>query len=242
MFRTLLIGSALTLAAAAAQADPGYYVLAPYDNKGIRTIDFRYWTVKPKGRGEVIWPEIGVGYSVNSRWTTEIFQSYIGSSQMATQPSTLNWQNTVLLTQGELPVDVGLHLQLIKNRIMVDRRAIEFGPLLQADIGRTQLNLNLVFDRGFSDTAAPVTNLKYQWQLRHRWTPALHFGAQGFGELGRWDDWAPSAQQSHRAGPAVFGTLRLGEREAFKAQAAYLVGKTYGQRGHMFTMRTHYEF
>ena len=239
---TKLIAAALVLVAGSALADPGYYVVTPYDNAGIRTVDFRYWAVKPKGSGEVIWPELGLSYGVNSRWTTTVFQSYIGSSTLATQPSTLNWQNTVLLTQGELPVDIGLHLQLISDRRRSDRRAIEFGPLLQADFGRTRANLNLIFDRGFSDTAPPLTQLKYQWQLRHRWTPALQFGAEGFGELGRWDDWLPSDRQSHRAGPALFGTLKLGEREAVKGQAAFLLGKTYGQRGHMFTLRTIYEF
>ncbi len=240
--KTQFLAIALALSASCAAADPGYYVVTPYDNEGIRTIDFRYWTVKPDGRGEVIWPEIGFGYGVNSRWTTELFMSYIGSSSMATRPSTLNWQNEVLLTQGELPFDIAMHVQLISNRIRTERRAIEFGPVLQTDVGRTQLTGNLFFERSFGDPTVQTTQMKYQWQIRHRWHRLLHVGAQGFGELGDWDDWLPNDRQSHRAGPAVFTTIRLGQREAVKLQAAYLRGRTYGRSGAMFTLRAHYEF
>jgi hypothetical protein len=82
---------------------------------------------------------------------------------------------------------------------------------------------------------------KYQWQLRHRWRPWLHFGAQGFGEVGPWRHWATRDEQSHRAGPALFGTLPVGEGN-FSWQMAYLIGSTYARHGQMFTMRTKYDF
>ncbi len=52
----------------------------------------------------------------------------------------------------------------------------------------------------------------------------------------------PHHRQSHRAGPALFSTIRFGQREAIKLQAAYLGGRTYGRIGNMFTMRAFYEF
>ena len=70
---------------------------------------------------------------------------------------------------------------------------------------------------------------------------ALNFGAQGFGELGPWDDWAPHDLQSHRAGPALFGSIGVGPG-TIGWQAAYLVGKTYGQRGQMLSFRVKYDF
>ncbi|MBC7941753.1 MAG: hypothetical protein H7Z19_18695, partial [Chitinophagaceae bacterium] len=160
-----------------------------------------------------------------------------------TQLSSWNWSNDLLLTQGELPVDVALHTQLVRNRLGDRETVIEFGPVLQTDLGRTQLNANLFFERTLaSRSAADPTQLKYQWQARYRWMPGVHFGAQGFGELGAWDDWSPRQAQSHRAGPAVFGSLRLNEREEVKLQAAWLMGKTYGRRGHMFSTRLAYDF
>jgi len=238
--RLPLLASALCLAASSALADPGYYVVTPYDNEGLLTVEVRYWTVKPDGGTEVIWPEVGFGYGVTSRWTTTLLLSYIGSSKRPMEQSSLNWQNEVLLTQGELPFDLALHLQLIADRVDTERRAFEFGPVLQTEFGRTQLNANLIFERKWGTAQPSPTKLKYQWQVRHHWRPQLHFGAQGFGELGPWDDWA--TKQSHRAGPALFTTFRGAEREAIKVQAAYLVGRTYGKSGHMFTLRAHYEF
>lgn len=238
----LAAASLMTLAAAPARADPGYYVVTPYDNVGKVIVDFRYWTTRARGRGEVVWPEVGLGYGVNSRWTTELFLSLAGSQTYAVKPSSLNWQNQVLLTQGEWPLDLALHAQFINNQQSLRGTTLELGPLVQTDWGRTQVNANLIFERALSgDTAAPA-ELKYQWQLRYRWGPMLHFGLQGFGEVGPWNRWASADKQSHRVGPALFLTLRPGGDTVFKLQAAWLEGKTFTQRGHMFTLRAHAEF
>lgn len=53
--RRLLLVS-LLLAARAAIADPGYYLVTAYDNAGRVNIDCRYWTVKAHRSAEVIWP------------------------------------------------------------------------------------------------------------------------------------------------------------------------------------------
>lgn len=226
-----------------AAADPGYYVVTPYDNEGLVIVDLRYWSTHPRRGSRDVWPEFGIGYGATSRWTTELFWSGIGPSLSEVTPSTLNWQNQFLLTQGEWPLDVALHLQWVRDLSGARAHALEWGPLLQTDLGRTQLNFNLVFERPLGSARGKSTQLKYQWQLRHRWQPGWHIGAQGFGELGPWDDWYAASRQSHRAGPALFVTLGGGEeRRALKLQAALLAGRTFGRSGQMFTMRTHLEF
>src|SRR5687767_5851938 len=47
--RLAFVAAPLALACAAASADPGYYVVTVYDEPGVRTLDFRYWTVKRPG-------------------------------------------------------------------------------------------------------------------------------------------------------------------------------------------------
>lgn len=236
----LVLYALIAAAPLAAQADPGYYVVTPYDNEGLRIVDFRYWSTHPQRGNRMVWPEIGFGYGVTSRWTTEIFWSGIGNSAGDVTTGSWNWQNQLLFTQGELPVDIAAHLQLVREP--GGSRAFEFGPVVQTDLGRTQLNLNLIFDRPLGTDSSGRTRLKYQWQVRYRWLPPLHVGAQGFGELGTWNDWSPAAKQSHRVGPAVFLTFRDDDERAFKLQAAQLWGKTYGKVGRMFTMRAHMEF
>jgi hypothetical protein len=242
IFRSHLAGGLLAAWPICALADPGYYVVTPYDNAGVRSIDIRYWTFKATDQKEYIWPELGFAYGVNSRWTTELFLSGIGTRANDVHASTLNWQNDVLLTQGELPVDVALHAQFIKERNALQELYTEWGPVLQTDVGRTQFNFNAFFAQAFHVEQAQPTELKYQFQVRHRLSPAVHVGVQGFGELGPWNHWSASADQSHRAGPALFGKIALGEGQAIKWQAAWLVGKTNTVRGHMFTMKVQYDF
>ena len=241
MPRATLISLLLLSASGVALADPGYYVVSAYDNEGVRSVDFRYWTVKFKDSPATLWPEIGLGYGVTSRWYTELFASYIGTLDTAVELSTLNWQNEFLLTQGEYPFDLAVHASLIKNREAADGYALEYGPVLQTDVGRTQLNANVFFERSYNSSYASGTQAKYQWQIKYRWRPVLQFGLQGFGELGEWDHWAPHDRQSHRAGPAAFGNVRVGE-QSISYQAAYLLGSIYGQNGSMFSMRIQYAF
>lgn len=237
-----LAALALALTCGSARgADPGYYVVTVYDNPGQKTLDLRYWTVKLPGSPTITWPEAGFGWNVNGRWYTELYASWVGSSDFATRLSTLNWQNDVLLTQGQYPFDLAVHTQLVRPENPASGYTIELGPALQTDIGRTQLNFNVFFERDFAMQSATVTQMKYQWQVRHRWKAWLHVGAQGFGELGPWDHWAPHEAQSNRAGPALFGSIDAGSG-TIGWQAAYLFGKTFGQRADMFTMRLKVDF
>jgi hypothetical protein len=235
-FRAALAALWLAFATAPAAADPGYYVVTAYPEQGARWVEARYWTVKPNTGGEVVWPEVGLGAGLTSRWTAVVFASFIGPSDLRTRLSTLNWQNEVLLTQGEWPVDIALHLQGIRDPNS-NFSAVEFGPVLQTDLGRTQLNANVFLERGWFAGSWLPTEMKYQWQVRHRWQRGLHVGAQGFGELGPWNDWVPSSRQSHRAGPAVFAEWPGAGAQPLQIQGAWLWGRTYGQSGHMATIR-----
>lgn len=208
-----------------ALADPGYYLLTPYGTPGAVTLDLRYWTVNPSGRQAVLWPEIGVRYGVSDRWTSELFASYIGNSLREQTLSSINWQNSFLLTDGRQPFDLALHVQLIRNR--GEGNAIEFGPVFQTEVGLTQLNLNLVFERVWP--SAKGTSLKYQAQALQLVGRGVRMGVQAFGELGAWDGGWGTA--SHRAGPVA----RVHLFDNWNLQAAYLRGKTYGSRGDMFS-------
>lgn len=240
-----LLPLALAAGPALAGAPPGYYLVSVYDNEGLRTLDFRYWAVQQKpGTPSTTWPEIGLGWNVTKRWYTEFLLSYIGGPG---QPNTLadyNWQNDFLLTQGQYPFDLALHSNIKWANESYEGKGIEFGLVFQTELAaRLQFNANLFLERhvGGDDGSKP-TEMNYQWQLKYRWRPGFQFGAQGFGELGEWSHWAPRDKQSHRAGPAIFGTLPLGNGQNFRYEAAYLYGSIYTKHSKMVTARLRYEF
>jgi len=211
--------------AGAAVADPGYYLITPYSEPGQWTLDLRYWSVTPQGGNTVVWPEAGVRYGVNSVWTTELLASFEGPHPDDLSLNGWNWQNEILLTSGQSPFDLALHLQAIHSPD--DGNLLQWGALWQTELGLTRVNFNAIFERQYQDGAKPV-QLKIQWQALHPVVPGLRLGVQGFGELGPWDHW--SSHQSHRAGPSVDWGLPWGE-----LQASYLFGKVYGGRADMLT-------
>ncbi len=240
--RALVAAGVLSLCCAMAHADPGYYLVEVYEDQGAAHIDFRYWTVKAKGGSEVVWPEIGLGYGVTKRWYTELFMSYEGPAFSSATPSTLNWQNDFLLTQGQYDFDLALHTNLTKGQETSDDDALEFGPVLQTDVGRVQLNANLIFEKSLAPGNTDAPQLKYQWQAKYRWKNGVHAGVQGFGELGPWNQWLSSDRQSHRWGPVVSSTWELGGRQRVEAYAAYLTGQVFGHAADMLSLRLQYVF
>jgi hypothetical protein len=72
--------------------------------------------------------------------------------------------------------------------------------------------------------------------------PVFEFGAQGFGDLGKWDHIAPRKEQSHLFGPAVFGKLDLGGRHAITYNAAYLIDANDAVHSNTFRTQVEYEF
>jgi len=87
-----------------------------------------------------------------------------------------------------------------------------------------------------------VTELGYQWQVKYRLQPAFEFGAQGFGEVGECNHRDNSNAQNHRFGPAIFGKLPVGDKQAFKYNAARLVGLNDAAPDNSLRLQVEFEF
>jgi hypothetical protein len=236
MKRILVLASLALLVQQQAAAGTGYYLVTTYPNEGQRTVDFKYWNAKPSGRPPRSSPELGFGYNVNSRWFTELTAQWFQRSPDANHLAAIEWQNDLLLTQGEYPFDLAFHTNVERAQDGSGALGVEFGPVLQTEIGRTQLNLNVFFERDYRvEVSEPM-------QVKYRWIEKLQFGAQGFGEMGAWNHWLPRAQQSHRAGPALFGSWNLGGGHEWKYEAAYLVGTNSARNARSVAMRIQYVF
>lgn len=240
--RLLLLGSLLSGAALAGPAD---YVYTPTVEYGEREIDFKTGTETPPGAERANVTSVGYGYGATEYWFTEIYLKR--ETEGGSGVTLAEWENKFqLLETGKYPLDLGFITEL---EVPVNGNApneIKVGPLLQTELGKVQLNLNLLFERAFGqadDTGAPfATNFLYQWQVKYRLQPSFEFGMQGLGEMGEWDNWAAAPEQIHKAGPAVFGKVALGNREVIKYNAAWLLGASTAAPDHTFRLQIEYEF
>jgi hypothetical protein len=217
-------------------ADPDESILTTYSENGERQIELRFGAINQSEQATQGAATLGFGYGITDHWFSELYVGYVRSGSNNTDFDGAAWQNTFRLTNGQYPVEVGLYTEV---EYQADRAAgyqIAFGPLLQAEIGLTRLNFNLLFQRNYLTDFANPMQLGYQWQIKHHWNFPLDFGVQGFGEFGQWNHWAPSNEQSHRLGPAIFGKFSLGERQNINFNAALLFD-AFDQQ-HATTFRT----
>ncbi len=228
-----------------AYAGPADYVYTPDVKYGESEIGVNYGTSAPVAGKRAQVTSFSMGYGVTEYWFTDV---YLKQSRNGVQNTTLiEWENKFQLTEkGKYPVDIGLVTEL---EIPVSGNApseVRIGPLLQKEFGKLRLNGNVLFERAFGkadeDGVPFSTNLAYQWQIKYRWQETLEFGVQGLGGLGTWNNWATQAGQNHRIGPVVSGEFDLGNHQAIKYNAAWLVGASAAAPNHTFRMSVEYEF
>lgn len=222
------------------------YVYTPDVEYGEREIDFKFGKNTPQaGVGTSSGASLGFGYGATEYWFTEVYLKQERSG--STDSNIAEWENKFQLTDtGKYPVDYGLITELEAPLSANTPWEFKFGPLFQTEFGKLQLNGNLLFERAFgasNGSGVPYnTNFSYQWQAKYRWQPTLEFGFQGMGDMGKWNEWDDQMNQSHRSGPAVFGKLKLGNRQAIRYNAAWLFGTSNAAPNHTFRMQVEYEF
>lgn len=224
-------------------AGPADYVVTPGVEYGEREIDFKFGSFKRSDEDRLSAASIGFGYGATQRWFTELYLKYNREGGSGTQFDAWEWENKFQLTEtGQYPVDLGFLLEIERPQDRSEGYEVTFGPLLQTEFGKTQLNGNLLFKRNYRADFPNSTELNYQWQAKYRWKPQFEFGVQGFGELGQWNDWGSRDEQSHRLGPAVFGKFALGGHQVIKYNAAYLVDASDAKHSNTLRTQIEYEF
>lgn len=238
---TLLAGA--LLCPLLAIAGPADYVYTPAVTYGEREIDFKMGTSDKKDEAFEAAASLGMGYGVSQRWFTELYVKYKRELNESTKFDAIEWENKFQLTEpGQYPVDVGFLLEIERPQDHNEGWEVKWGPLLQTEFGRVQLNANLLFKRNYDAAEANNMQFLYQWQVKYRWLPQFEYGLQGFGQTGDVDKWAPAEQQVHKAGPAIFGKLPLGGREAIKYNAAWLLAASKAASDNTVRLQVEYEF
>lgn len=236
------VAMAAVLSTQNAVAGPADYVYTPAVTYGEREIDFKSGTVKRSGDDRESAASLGFGYGVTDYWFTEIYGKYKREGGNGGFDA-FEWENKFQLTQpGQYPIDVGFITEIERPQDRSEGYEVKFGPLFQTEFGKTQLNLNILFERNYRAVEANPLRLGYQYQAKYRWKPELEFGVQGFGDVGQWNRFAPRSEQSHLVGPAIFGKFALGGRHAIRYNAAYLVDISDTKHSNTLRAQVEYEF
>jgi hypothetical protein len=228
---------------AAAHADPDDYVSVPAVEYGERELELRFGTATKSGEDRASAASLAFGYGLTPWWATEVYARYNRSGSEATRFDAIEWENKFQIGEpGQYVVDMGFLVELEWANDRAEGYELRIGPLFQKDFGLVQTNFNFLLERHFRSDEREVTELGYQWQVKYRWRQDLEFGLQGFGDVGKWNDWDPHGAQTHIVGPAIFGKFPLGGRQAFKYNAAVLFKASSAAPDRTLRAQLEYEF
>jgi len=235
------LAAAFFLQAPTAQADPADKVYLPAAEQGEWELEVRggwqKWRKNDDDRERQV--IVDVGYGFTSWWMSELA---VGMTQLPCTSRRLDeieWENIFALTEpGEYWLDVGLFAELAHDHAE-GRNAITLGPMLQKEFGRFQANANLLFERQLGAYTAPGAEIDYVWQVKWRGDPRFEPGLQGFGTLGRTNDFAHETE--HKIGPAFFSRTALGARNKIKFDAAVLFGLNHNTPNTTIRFNLEYE-
>jgi outer membrane receptor protein involved in Fe transport len=226
-----------------ALADPADYIHLPKVDYGEVELGFKLGSIKPTGDDRESAAAFGIGYGFTRNWMAEIYVLYDRSEGGGTRLYSFEWENTFQLTPtGRYPVDLGFLTELERPRDRSEGYELTFGPLFQTMIGKVQINTNILFERQYRTENGGPMEIGYQFQGKYNGNPDFQLGIQGFGDIGRWDNWASKDRQSHRFGPAIIGKFSLGEDVDIQYDAAYLVETVGEQFSRTLRMELEYEF
>jgi len=221
---------------------PADYIYMPTVEEGEKELELRFGSADADPRVSAI--SLGFGYGINAWWFSELAVQFQREGSESSKYEAFEWENKFQLTEtGKYPVDVGLIAEIeVPRERATEGIEVKFGPLLQTEFTRWQLNANLLFERYLDGEAKSQWDIGYQWQVKYRMQPSFEFGLQGFGEMGEWNDWEGTDEQSHKSGPAVFGKVPVGSHESIEYNLAWLFGLSEGAEHDTIRMQVEYEF
>ena len=225
-----------------ANAGPADYLFTPTVEEGEKELELRFGTADSDPRDSAT--SVALGYGINAWWFSEVAVQFERQGSESVKYEALEWENKFQITEtGKYPVDVGFitEIEIPKERA-AEGIEVKIGPLFQTEFNKWQLNGNLLFERYYDGEEESNWDMGYQWQVKYRMQPSFEFGLQGFGEMGEWNDWEHSDEQSHKSGPAVFGKVPVGKHQSIAYNAAWLFGLSDGAQNNTFRMQVEYEF
>ncbi len=240
---TVAMGSICLMTCVGAIAGPNDYIRTPTVEYGEREIDFKFGSQRNRDGSSESATSIGYGFTPKPWWFTEFYAKYAKPPGESQSFDAWEWENRFQLTEtGKYPVNVGFLLEIERPKDRTEGYEITYGPMFQTDWGKIQGNFNLFIQKHVRATETFETELHYQMQIKYRNSAKLEWGAQAFGNAGKWDQWSSASKQEFKVGPALFGKIKTGIKEAIRWNAALLVGATNATPNTTMRVQAEYEF
>lgn len=205
-----------------ARAGAAEVVYQPIVENGENEIELRNGWREFDGGHEEHASILELGRGVNDNWFTEVELEQSFEDGGPNHLESLEWENIFALTErGKYWMDFGIFASYEHTFDPHDPDGLKIGPMFMKDVGPVTANINLLFGRELGKGASHDTDLGYTWQLRWHGREALEFGLQGLGDVGVFGHLGQD--QSHIAGPAIFGAHHVGH-STIKWNAAVLGG------------------
>ncbi|PVZ89387.1 hypothetical protein C9426_03710 [Serratia sp. S1B] len=228
----------------AAYADPSDYVRTPTVEYGEHEIDFKAGVQRNRDGSSESAYSIGYGFTPTPWWFTEMYAKYAKPAGESTNFDAWEWENRFQLTEtGKYPVDVGFLLEVERPQDRAEGYELTYGPMFQTLWNQYQFNFNVLFQRHVHASEVFDTELHYQMQVKRLGnTEKLDWGVQAFGNVGQWDNWRSSSKQEFKIGPALFGKIKTGTKQAISWNTALLAGTNNATPNTTLRLQMEYEF
>jgi len=235
-----------------AAGTPMLAIAGPAENIYTPIVDYKEWELELKGGiqdfnnrddGELAY-KVAFGYGIARRWSSEISIEYPRTPGSDARVEEYEWENIFQLTEhGEHWLDVGIFNEIAHNRLE-HKNFFAIGPMFQQETGRSQTNLNILWNRQISgvqdgEEDEPRSELSYAVQWKWNAGPLFQPGFQAMGSAG---DPAHIRSEEFKIGPAFFGRATLGDGKALKYNAALLTGLTRNTPNTTVRFQLEYEF
>ncbi len=161
--------------------------------------------------------KLDFGRGFTPHWFSEILLEYEDPAQGSGEVTAVEWENRIQLTeQGQYAADWGLLLEYSHSREDGHADAIEFGPLMQMQLGRQLWTNNLILVKEVGSNAADKVDWEFASRLQRRINPKFEPALELYAE-----------EHELQIGPALLGKARIGAgHTGFGWQAGVLAGLT----------------
>ncbi len=217
----------------------GLKIYSPGITQGERELESILYTTKGRQQGYAF----SAGYSPASYWAAEVYEVLHRDPGGKILSDAVEVENRFALgAPGQYWLDAGAAAEFEIPQQAGDHGVAQFAPILEKQFGPALVSLNLPLGWQYGPGCAPGATLGYAARAEYLLFPAFSPAAEAFGAPGVVGRFAAASQQTHSAGPAVYGAARVAPGQTLRYSVASLFGLTPASPGWTLVGRLELEF